>query len=86
MSRYEDAVARGYDGPSPAEERRMRNRYSCSDGMCGATDCSRCYGEGAGLEDDGVECDGCGESHPEDTLHTFGRQRVCDDCASDEED
>jgi hypothetical protein len=26
VSRYSDAVEAGYDGPSPAEERRFRNR------------------------------------------------------------
>ena len=29
----------------------LRRRY-CSDRMCGATDCSTCYGEGYDREDD----------------------------------
>ncbi len=40
---YDEACDRGYDGPPPGWERRQRNRYRCSDGYCGATDCSRCY-------------------------------------------
>ncbi len=58
MSRmsYEEACDRGYDGPSPAQERRMRRRYSCAGyasytGHCGATDCATCY-PGGGWDDD----------------------------------
>lgn len=32
------------------EFRQSRNRYNCSDGMCGADDCSRCHPEGMGEE------------------------------------
>jgi hypothetical protein len=46
---YEEACDRGYDGPSPAQERRMRRGgggcggYASYNGHCGATDCSTCY-------------------------------------------
>ncbi len=30
----------------------IRRRRYCSDRMCGATDCSTCYGEGYDREDD----------------------------------
>ena len=30
---YEDACERGYDGPSPEEERRMRNRINRNNGL-----------------------------------------------------
>lgn len=30
----------------------IRRRRYCSDRMCGATDCSTCYGPGFDLEDD----------------------------------
>ncbi len=61
MSRmsYEEACDRGYDGPSPAQERRMRRRYSCGGyasytGHCGATDCATCY-PGSWDQDDDEE-------------------------------
>ena len=31
---------------------RSYRSYSCSDGFCGATDCTRCYGPSAGSDDD----------------------------------
>ena len=42
MSDYERACEAGYCGPSPSQERAFRDRYRCSDGFCGAEDCSRC--------------------------------------------
>ena len=48
LSRY-DYEDDGYDGPAP---RRQRQVYGCSDRMCGATDCTTCYGPGAGDEPD----------------------------------
>ena len=40
---YDEAVERGYDGPTP----RRRSTYGCSDMMCGALDCTTCYGPSA---------------------------------------
>jgi len=56
---YEEACDRGYDGPSPAQERRMRSRYSCGGyasytGHCGAYDCSTCY-PGGGYDEEEPE-------------------------------
>ena len=58
---YEEACDRGYDGPSPAQERRMRrSRYSCGGyasytGHCGATDCSTCNPGGGDDEEEQEE-------------------------------
>lgn len=45
---YDDAV-------SEFRSRRRKKRYRCSDGMCGALDCTRCYGPDAGKEEEDTE-------------------------------
>lgn len=47
-SRYEAACDAGYCGPPP----RRRTTYGCSDRMCGALDCTTCFGPSAGEWED----------------------------------
>ena len=72
MSRmsYEDAYDLGYDGPP------SRNNYRCTDGMCGALDCERCY---PGGEHD--VCDVCSEAAEADPPECYQHgHKLCPDC------
>lgn len=46
-------------------------KYSCSDGMCGATDCVKCHGF-----TDVVLCSRCGKE-----LDPYSDDELCDDCS-----
>ena len=59
---------------------RARNKYCCSDGMCGAEDCRRCGSEYAhGDEDEDCE-DDCEDDCDEDCDCDDEDCEDCEDC------
>jgi len=63
MSKYEDAVEKGYDGPPPGSRKGPSGcgGYAAYHGHCGATDCPTCHPGSWDMEDleVGQECPNC---------------------------